>query len=710
MSKRKWCKWFMKGVLALTLCLALMLAGLPGVKAEEIQSSMEGTAEVSGEETSGTEETEEATAEEASGTTGTVGTMEEASEEEEASGSAGTVGTVEASSEEMTVTAGTVEASQEEGSGVAGTVEEKVEEVPGTTGAIKASSEGNAGITVTAVDPVEESTSGSIGVAVATSSDTTWTSTTVPYYNYSENHISDYSYHIAVEGDVTLYLSSSTTLNLNAGLTINDGSSLTVNGGGTLVVTGTDIDSPAIVMGSGSSLTVDGTNVTAQGGGGISASSGGASTDTYTVTVTNSGTLTAYGSKYDTTYAYGGAGIGACGSYLPEGKFVINLISGSLTATGGGNGAGIGGGGATSDTDFDISVSEGTLAAQGGSNGAGIGSGYNSLKGTINLNVSGGSLTATGGGNAAGIGAGSSASTDTIFNIAINGGALTCVGGANAAGIGQGGSNSTCGKITLGLNDGSLTVNGGAGRIQSSNGLEISNNGTVISSLSNTTLYNMLTASGVTTPVTAVALSSEFEIIPVAFTILMNGTTVTDVALCDNLKCYGFVWSGEGSLSHSSSNVIDIASPTCALETDSSGKTEDNSVYGMSLTFTVGDNAAIKSYSLSCTSETTSTVLSSGDYPDANTEYPTEVTAQFSADDLINGATYTLTVTDFAGHTTTKEITFYKWVQLVKDTETTLQDDVCYYADFDFTIDGDNTSYCAGDYYPSTTGQIITPQ
>ena len=150
----------------------------------------------------------------------------------------------------------------------------------------------------------------------------------------------------------------------------------------------------------------------------------------------------------------------AAGIFVPEGKTLTIMGSGTLVATGGNTsktgmssgtigGAGIGG---TQDVSCgNIVIKGGTITATGTGNCAGIGSGYAYQANTTcgNITISGGTVTATGGTNAAGIGSGNGnnyTQDDENFTlyvsacgaISITGGTVTATSGDDGAGIGSG--------------------------------------------------------------------------------------------------------------------------------------------------------------------------------------------------------------------------------------------------------------------------------
>lgn len=153
-----------------------------------------------------------------------------------------------------------------------------------------------------------------------------------------------------------------------------------------------------------------------------------------TLTINGSGSLDA-GSKANGAGIGGGFGLN-CGN--------INIVGGTVTATGGECGSGIGSGYYESICQ-SITISGGTVTATGGDYGAGIGSGHgNSSCGNITIN--GGTVRASSKMDGAGIGSGYHSSCGSIT---INGGTVTATGGKRGAGIGSGYSSSTCTSITI---------------------------------------------------------------------------------------------------------------------------------------------------------------------------------------------------------------------------------------------------------------------
>ena len=199
-----------------------------------------------------------------------------------------------------------------------------------------------------------------------------------------------------------------------------------------------------------------------------------------TLTILGSGSLHATGGNTSSTALgyglIGGAGIGgtegtSCGSIIIQG--------GTVSATGTGWCAGIGSGSAfdANITCGDITISGGTVTATGGVRAAGIGSGHaNNASNTCgDITISGGTVTATGGKYAAGIGSGNGNNyndgiSSTLYPsscgaISITGGTVTATSGAAAAGIGSG----SDGKFT------SISIGSGINRVAATRSNDDSN-------------------------------------------------------------------------------------------------------------------------------------------------------------------------------------------------------------------------------------------
>ena len=140
------------------------------------------------------------------------------------------------------------------------------------------------------------------------------------------------------------------------------------------------------------------------------------------------------------------------GIYVPAGKTLTILGTGSLEASSNGFAAGIGSG--YNGTAGNISISGGTITATGGKYAAGIGGSTGAVG---DISISGGSVTAMGGEYATGIGGGNNG---TVGDISISGGTVTATRGGYsfAAGIG-GGNNGIVGNITI--SGGTVTAEGG---------------------------------------------------------------------------------------------------------------------------------------------------------------------------------------------------------------------------------------------------------
>ena len=147
---------------------------------------------------------------------------------------------------------------------------------------------------------------------------------------------------VTVSGDVHLILANDAKLTVNGGISVNAGDSLTVYAQpaendkttGSLTVENVEEGNAGIggdVQQSGDTITINGGEITANGGdngagiGGGSASSGG-------IITINGGTIATTGGNL-------GAGIGSLGA-----GGTIEINGGDITATGGNLGAGIGGG------------------------------------------------------------------------------------------------------------------------------------------------------------------------------------------------------------------------------------------------------------------------------------------------------------------------------------------------------------------------------
>lgn len=143
---------------------------------------------------------------------------------------------------------------------------------------------------------------------------------------------------------------------------------------------------------------------------------------------------------------------GYSGIYVPKGRTLTILGTGSLTAIGNGYGAGIGG---NFNADCgNIVIEGGTIVAMGGTHAAGIGSSGDVSCGSIT--ISGGTVTATGGLEAAGIGTGS---YGYCGNITINAGvtSVTATKGDDANNSIGAGYHGSCGTVTIGGNVGAIS-------------------------------------------------------------------------------------------------------------------------------------------------------------------------------------------------------------------------------------------------------------
>jgi hypothetical protein len=146
------------------------------------------------------------------------------------------------------------------------------------------------------------------------------------------------------------------------------------------------------------------------------------------------------------------------GIYVPDGSTLTIQGSGSLTASSNGFGSGIGSG--YNMNGGNIVINGGTIIATGGVYGAaGIGSTISSTCGTIEIN--GGIVTAEGGEHAASIGSGwGSGYASSCGNITITSGVTSVtatkgLGTPNNIGAGEGG---TCGTVTIGGVEGAITT------------------------------------------------------------------------------------------------------------------------------------------------------------------------------------------------------------------------------------------------------------
>ncbi len=232
-------------------------------------------------------------------------------------------------------------------------------------------------------------------------------------------------------------LSARTDNNHVAAITVNDGSSLVINGGDITAETYTD-DAAGIGGDNGKaagSITINGGTVSARSDMNAAAIGGGKYGNGGSITI-NGGTVTATANDED------GAGIGG-GFAGPSGAITIN--GGTIVSTGATHGAGIGGG--NKGDGETITITGGTVTATGGEYAAGIGAGGDS--GADTIKITGGFVTAWGGKESAGIG---SANKGHVNTIEITGGHVNGVGGVKGAGIGGGDGaerNGTYGTITI---------------------------------------------------------------------------------------------------------------------------------------------------------------------------------------------------------------------------------------------------------------------
>ena len=166
-------------------------------------------------------------------------------------------------------------------------------------------------------------------------------------------------------------------------------------------------------------ITINGGNVTAQGGEGAAAIGGGMYHGGGTVTI-NGGQVTATG--------IGGAGIG-CGRNGRDGAVTIN--GGTVTAQGGEGAAGIGSG--NWGESIAVTVNGGIVEATGGLSGAGIGG---DCRKSVIVTINGGDVKAKGGnfGDDSGGGPGIGGGYQKGAVLTINGGTVTATGGEGGEG------------------------------------------------------------------------------------------------------------------------------------------------------------------------------------------------------------------------------------------------------------------------------------
>jgi hypothetical protein len=236
-------------------------------------------------------------------------------------------------------------------------------------------------------------------------------------------------------------------LGAGADLTIRDTSA---GAAGALVAEGATGDEAGIRNAFGTTLRIEGGNITAVGGGNGGAGIGGWNDSGFGARV--GGTIIVSGGVVTATGGLQAAGIG--GGYSGAGGS-ITISGGTVVATGGTSAAGVGGG--SESNGVTVTISGGVVTALGGSGAAGIGGGAGGGSGGT-ITISGGTVTATGGtetgwGGGAGIGAGVSGDGgESGGNISITGGAVIATGGDQAAGIGGG----------FGVDGGSFSVSGGS--------------------------------------------------------------------------------------------------------------------------------------------------------------------------------------------------------------------------------------------------------
>lgn len=233
---------------------------------------------------------------------------------------------------------------------------------------------------------------------------------------------------IHTEGNVTLELDGDNTLTGgtgHAGLEKNDNT-----GNGTLIIKDDKNDDGTekteeqkkaeTESGKGAG------SLTATGGAGGAGIGGANSKSSSNITITGGNITATAGSNSGSGLTHCGAGIGG-GAYGKGNN--INITGGTVNATGGaGNssyhfgGAGIGGGrwaGAGTADSAGVTITNGTVTANGGAGAAGIGDGANNVSdvGSV-ISITGGTVTANGGaGEAAGIGNGENDANDAAVNI-----------------------------------------------------------------------------------------------------------------------------------------------------------------------------------------------------------------------------------------------------------------------------------------------------
>ena len=222
---------------------------------------------------------------------------------------------------------------------------------------------------------------------------------------------------VTVNGDVKLILKNGTNLTVNGGIGVSDGNSFTVyaqstaeDAMGALIANGNRYyagigggdGTNTGIGGAAGNITINGGKITAAGGDEWAAGIGGSKNGCDSIII-NGGVVEATGSKQ-------APGIGGSAFY---GNVIIN--GGSVTATGGSYGPGLGGG------RIEVTINDGRVIANGGIIGEGI-------SGSGSLIINGGSITATG----------DITNGIDIKNITINGGIVNAIAGSDsAAGIGS---------------------------------------------------------------------------------------------------------------------------------------------------------------------------------------------------------------------------------------------------------------------------------
>ena len=230
--------------------------------------------------------------------------------------------------------------------------------------------------------------------------------------------------------------------NISSTIVIPDGSTLTLQGANISVGNGA-----GILCEGDATIILEGTNSVSTGGYGCAAIQAGPLGTTLTIQGT--------GSLITTSTSSHGTGIG-CGLQNTCGN--IHIKSGTITVSSN-DGTGIGCGPAS--TCGDITISGGTVTAKGGAKAAAIGCGYGMVYDAHcgNITINGGTVVATGGDYAAAIGCGYHVETDKSIcgNITINDNqgpvSVTAIKGKEASrpiGHSDEGSISICGTIRFG--------------------------------------------------------------------------------------------------------------------------------------------------------------------------------------------------------------------------------------------------------------------